>query len=460
MKIYDTLRSAKVQFTPIDENHIKLYVCGPTVYDYAHIGNARSIVVYDVLFRILNTIYPKVTYVRNITDIDDKIVNAARNSNKTIQDITSYYTRLFHEDMDYLNCLPPTFEPKATEKVQVMIQLIEKLIANKHAYVKNGVVYFNIQSYKPYGQLSKRNVNDMIYGNRIGINVDKSHPGDFVLWKPATELDFRLMSYWESPWGLGRPGWHIECSAMSYDYLGENFDIHGGGADLQFPHHENEIAQSCCVFPDSKYAMYWVHNGFLTVNGEKMSKSLGNIITVRGLLDNCVRGEIIRYIFLSTHYRKPLDWSETAVLNASKALNRIYNAMFCVSYDKHTQLVNDVEVHDEILESLKDDMNTPKALSILHDIVTQINKTQDLYHKCFLIKTLKKSASFLGVMQNSWERWFNVSYDDDIETLIQRRSVAKQKKDFETADNIRKILSEKGIVLSDNKDGSTRWYKK
>ncbi|QXK92354.1 cysteine--tRNA ligase [Neoehrlichia mikurensis] len=460
MKIYDTLRAAKVQFFPLDKNHVKLYVCGPTVYDYAHIGNARSIVVYDVLFRLLSTLYNKVTYVRNITDIDDKIINTAKNSNKTIKDITSYYTRSFHDDISHLNCLSPTIEPKATEKVQVMIQLIERLITSKHAYVKDGTVYFNIQSYKSYGQLSKRNINDMIYGNRVNIDTDKIHPGDFVLWKPATELDISLMSYWPSPWGLGRPGWHIECSAMSYDCLGEDFDIHGGGADLQFPHHENEIAQSCCIFPNSKYAVHWIHNGFLTVNGEKMSKSLGNIVTVRSLLDNCIKGEVIRYVFLSTHYRKPLDWNEVAILNAGKALNRIYSTISCVPSDKYEQLGDDIEVHSEIIKYLKDDMNTPKALSVLYDITTRIHKTQNLHDKCFLVKVLKKSANFLGIAQSSWEKWFSISSDSDVEKLIQRRSIAKKQKDFETADSIRKILSIKGIVLSDDKDGSTKWYKR
>ncbi|CEI84708.1 Cysteine--tRNA ligase (Cysteinyl-tR NA synthetase) (CysRS) [Ehrlichia minasensis] len=459
MIIYNTLTSIKEPFIPLNVDNVKVYVCGPTVYDFAHIGNARSIVIYDVLFRLLKLLYPSVTYVRNITDVDDKIINVAQSSGQSICEVTSVYVKTFHEDMKMLNCLEPTYEPKATDNIDVMINLIQKLIDHGHAYVNNDSVFFNIESYPAYGQLSKRNIKELIYGSRIDIELGKKHPGDFILWKPATEIDNKLMSCWPSPWGLGRPGWHIECSAMSYCYLGENFDIHGGGADLQFPHHENEMAQSCCAFPGSYYANYWIHNGFLTVNGEKMSKSLGNVLTVRQLLESGVKGELIRYVLLNTHYRKPLDWVNTTLANAQESLNRMYTALSSVNVD--LSLDDNVELSSDVVDCLKDDINTPKAISMLHEMVTEINKASDIMKKASLAKTLIKTANFIGILQHSWQDWFRVNENNqEIDKLIDERRMARAKNDFKKADDIRQLLLSRGIVLSDNKDGTTHWYKK
>ncbi|MDX5526731.1 MAG: cysteine--tRNA ligase, partial [Wolbachia endosymbiont of Andrena nigroaenea] len=320
VRLYNTLTKKKELFTPIDKDHVKMYVCGPTVYDTAHIGNARSVVVYDVLFQLLKFCYGKVTYVRNITDIDDKIINAASEKNSNIESITTYYIKAFHDDMESINCKEPTHEPKATENVDYIIELIEHLLQSGHAYESDKHVYFNIESYHEYGALSGKKTDELVPGSRVEVNENKKHPGDFVLWKPASDIDYKLSSYWDSPWGEGRPGWHIECSAMSYAYLGKDFDIHGGGIDLQFPHHENEIAQSKSAFAGSMFAKYWIHNGFLTVNEEKMSKSLFNIVKVRDLLDSGIKGEVIRYALLKTHYRKPLDWTENVISDAQETL--------------------------------------------------------------------------------------------------------------------------------------------
>ncbi|CAN7940117.1 unnamed protein product, partial [Ixodes pacificus] len=368
IRLHDSLSSCERDFIPLDPDNVGLYVCGPTVYDLAHIGNARSVVVYDVLFRLLMAHYPRVTYVRNITDVDDKIINVAEATGKKMSDLTAHYTMLFHADMKQLNCLPPTYEPRATEKVDVMVRLIEALIEHGHAYVKGGTVYFNVGSYSAYGKLSGRRIHDMMHGSRIAIDSNKMNAGDFVLWKPATQADLQYGASWPSPWGVGRPGWHLECSAMSYDCLGKDFDIHGGGADLMFPHHENELAQSCCAFPGSEYARYWVHNGFLTVNSEKMSKSLGNVVTVKGLIDHGVPGEVIRCAFLTTHYRKPLNWDERTVMEARETLNRIYHACDVVSTELSENTEDNVEICGKVMESLRNDLNTPRAIAALHDI--------------------------------------------------------------------------------------------
>ena len=458
MIIYNTLTGIKEPFLPLDADNVKIYACGPTVYDFAHIGNSRSVVVYDMLFRLLKLLFPKVTYIRNITDIDDKIINAAQNSKQNIYDVTSTYIKAFHEDMKQLNCLDPTYEPKATDNIDVMIDLIQRLVDSGHAYVHGNTVFFSIESYPKYGRLSGRNITELIYGSRVEVEFGKKHPGDFVLWKPATKIDNKLKSCWPSPWGLGRPGWHIECSAMSYRYLGENFDIHGGGADLQFPHHENEIAQSCCAFSGSYYAKYWIHNGFLTVNGEKMSKSLGNVLTVRQLLDDGIKGELIRYVFLNTHYRKPLDWNNNVLANAQESINRMYNVLRLI--DDDILLDEDVEVSSNVIDCLKDDMNTPKAISILHEMVTDINRVSDMKKKLSLTKTFLKTANFFGILQNSWQSWFTVDCDKEISKLIDERKKAKKNRDFEKADHIRQILLDRGIILSDHKDGTTHWYRK
>ncbi|QJC27510.1 cysteine--tRNA ligase [Anaplasma platys] len=463
MKLYDTLSGKEQAFEPIDRSCVRVYACGPTVYDLAHIGNARSAVVYDVLFRLLSELYPKVVYVRNITDIDDKIIHAAAESGETLDCITEKYTRFFHEDMQSLNCLSPTIEPKATTEIDTMLEIIGRLIDAGHAYIKNGSVYFSIESYQQYGILSGRKVKELLSGSRVDIDVNKLHSGDFVLWKPATDLDIKLGASWASPWGCGRPGWHIECSAMSYHYLGESFDIHGGGADLMFPHHENEIAQNMCAFPHGQYAKYWVHNGFLTVNGgEKMSKSLGNVITVRGLKDLGIGGEVIRYVFLGTHYRKPLDWNEKAVTDASAALAKMHRVCESFTYEQLNNGVDGVDVHEDVLKALRDDINTPLALTALHALVSDINKSNDFDEKLWLARVLNRSAKLMGITngfagKKSAESYANVA---EIQELIERRNLARQSRDFPLADEIRGKLSGMGIEVTDERDGSTSWKTK
>ena len=459
LKLYDTLSKNYIEFKPIDDQCIKMYVCGPTVYSYAHIGNARSVVVFDLLYRILKYLYKDVLYIRNITDVDDKIIKAARQENKTINDITTFYTNIFHEDIANLNCLPPNNEPKATEYIQDMINVIKVLIDNGYAYFSNKHVYFKVKAYNNYGMLSKKNIDDLIAGSRVEISKYKQHPGDFVLWKPAAEGD-RSDSYWDSPWGIGRPGWHIECSVMSNLLLGADFDIHGGGADLKFPHHENEIAQSICAVPNSGFAKYWVHNDFITVNGEKMSKSLGNIVTINGLLHRHINGEVIRYALLSTHYRKKLDWNENILNNARKFLDKLYNAINVSYYNEITINANNID--SNVINALLDDMNTHLALLELQNIVTLINKNEndnDADKKELIIK-LVNSASVLGLLTYTPDQWFCMdSIGIEIQKLINKRVYAKKQKDFITADKIRNILKEKGINLLDLPNGNTKWSK-
>ncbi len=451
IQLFNTLTKTKEPFKPINENHVTMYVCGPTVYDFAHIGNARSVVVYDILFRLFKLCYSKVTYVRNITDIDDKIINTAYKKDKSVQDITSYYTQAFHDDMKNLNCLDPTYEPRATENIEHIIKLINKLIESGHAYYSNNHIYFNIESYHEYGLLSGKKISQLNHGSRVEVDQNKKHPGDFVLWKPADNIDYKLASHWQSPWGAGRPGWHIECSAMIYSCLGQNFDIHGGGVDLQFPHHENEITQSKSAFPGSTFARYWVHNGFLTINKEKMSKSLFNIVSARDLLNNGVKGEVIRYALLKTHYRKPLDWTEDIIAESQENLNKFYRILNGVELRDS----NDIEVSKDFVDALKNDLNVPGALSILHKMVTEINKTNHADQKLKLTQAFVKNAQLIGLVQSSYEEWFAV--DQEVEKLINMRKVAKLSKDYATADKIRERLKQFGISVSDNKDGTIKW---
>ncbi|WP_395462700.1 cysteine--tRNA ligase [Wolbachia endosymbiont of Cantharis cryptica] len=453
VRLYNTLTKKKEFFTPINKDHVKMYVCGPTVYDTAHIGNARSVVVYDVLFQLLKLCYGKVTYVRNITDIDDKIINAANEKNSNIESITIYYTKAFHEDMRSLNCTEPTHEPKATENIEYIIELIEYLLQSGHAYESNKHVYFSVESYHEYGALSGKKIDELDHGSRIEVGENKKHPGDFVLWKPANDTDYRLSSYWNSPWGEGRPGWHVECSAMSYAYLGKDFDIHGGGIDLQFPHHENEIAQNKSAFAGSMFAKYWVHNGFLTVNEEKMSKSLFNIVKVRDLLESGIKGEVIRYALLKTHYRKPLDWTESVISESQETLNKFYRLLRGVSTEK-----SDAEISEDFIEALKNDLNIPEALAILHEMATKINKTRNENEKCKLTESFVKSARFIGLLQSSYQEWFTAGVShQEIERLIDLRKAAKQNKDYDVADKIRDQLKQMGVAISDNEDGTTTW---
>ncbi|MFV9875514.1 MAG: cysteine--tRNA ligase [Rickettsiales endosymbiont of Dermacentor nuttalli] len=458
IQLYNSLSKSKEDFIPILSNKVGLYVCGPTVYDYPHLGNARSVVVYDILYRLLRHHYGNnnVTYVRNITDVDDKIITSARNQNSSIQDITNKFTKIFHEDVTSLNCLSPSIEPKATEHIAEIIDLIESLIARSHAYIVNSHVYFDITSFTEYFHLSSRPIKEMITSNRIYIDSNKKHPGDFVLWKPADEED-DISSIFPSPWGKGRPGWHIECSAMSMKYLGPNFDIHGGGSDLIFPHHTNEIAQSCCSSDNIRFAKYWVHNGFLTVNGEKMSKSLGNFTTVRDLLNKGIKGEVIRYLLLSTHYRKPLDFNNKSLEDAQKSMDSFYRTI-----TKYPNINNDnVEIDNRAYSAICDDLNTPEVVSILHVLTKDINKETNETQKLKLIEIFKNSANFIGLLTFTPTQWFQNINDNSllIEQKIVERTHAKLSKNWQLADQIRNQLKEQGIILEDTGDGQTLWRK-
>jgi cysteinyl-tRNA synthetase len=449
---FNTLTRQKQEIKPLEDGHLKIYVCGPTVYDRPHLGNARSIVIYDLLFRFFKEIFPRTTYVRNITDVDDKINAAALEQKISIQELTQKIINFFNQDISALNVLKPDFEPKATQHIGEMIDMIERLIASKHAYVSEGHVLFDVNSYKNYGALSNRNLDELISGARIEIAAYKKNPLDFVLWKPASEND-DISSVFTSPWGKGRPGWHIECSAMSEKYLGANFDIHGGGADLQFPHHENEIAQSCCANPNSNYAQFWIHNGFLTVNGEKMSKSLKNFITVRDLLDKKISGATIRFLLLSSHYRKPLDFSEKALEDAQKSLEKFYSLI------EKSDFENQAILPQEILIALADDLNFSKVSAFLHELTKQIKSCENQELKNQLKAQMAKSLDFLGFKSDDF---FNkpdaINFDENyIEEQIALRTKLKQEKNYALADEVRNNLLSKGIILEDVAGSKTIW---
>ena len=451
LQIFNTLNSKKEVFVPIDKDHIKIYACGPTVYNFAHIGNARMAVVFDTFVRTLRVIYPKVTYVSNITDIDDKIIDAAKEQNVEISEITEKYTQIYNEDMSMLNVLEPDIQPKATEYIPEMIALIEDLIAKEFAYEKDNHVLFHVPAYSKYGELSNRNKEEQIAGSRVEIAPFKKDPSDFVLWKPSDDSQ----PGWDSPWGFGRPGWHTECSAMSEKTLGLPFDIHGGGRDLIFPHHENEIAQSCCSTanidePDS-YAKYWMHNGFVTIEGEKMSKSLGNIILVRDLTNN-YHGEAIRLALLSSHYRQGLDWNEKIIHQAKKLLSKIYQILDEL---KDIHEVESESLNIEPITTLMDDLNTPGLIAELNQIVKEYNSNKNIDKKKIKSKLLL-IGSVLGIFE---DKAFNKISDDlkeKVEVLINDRDIAKSQKNFELADKIRDELNELGIEIKDTSDG-TSW---
>jgi cysteinyl-tRNA synthetase len=454
IKLFNTLTSREEELKAIDPNHLKIYVCGPTVYDRPHLGNARSVVVYDLFFRLFRQLFEKVTYVRNITDVDDKINAAAKEQKISIQELTSKITKFFHADLDALNVLRPTIEPRATEHIAEMIEMIERLIENKNAYVSQDHVLFDVNSYADYGKLSNRNLDEMISGSRVEIADYKKNPLDFVLWKPADKEDDES-SIFESPWGSGRPGWHIECSAMSSKYLGSDFDIHGGGADLQFPHHENEIAQSCCANPNSNYANLWIHNGFLTVEGEKMSKSLKNFITVRDLLDKGVFGVVIRYLLLSTHYRKPFDFNQKALDDAQKSLEKFHSIISQKDLAKSSD--NNILL-EKVLLDLAQDLNIAKAIAKLHEAAKEIKSNNDELLKSDFAKTLH----FLGLVDFESFKKEEIIQDIDkaeIEEQISLRLKAKSEKNFKLADEIREKLLSKNIILKDVSKDQTTWEK-
>tara|TARA_Y100001934_G_scaffold128227_2_gene155736 strand:+ start:92169 stop:93542 length:1374 start_codon:yes stop_codon:yes gene_type:complete len=450
LRIHDTYQRKKVEFEPHDPRQVQFYVCGPTVYDYAHIGNARPIIIFDVLYRLLNSLYPQVTYIRNITDIDDKINARAAESGEQISEITKRTTAQFHEDIAALGALPPDVEPRATDHVAEMIMMIEDLIDKGHAYVVEGHVLFFVPSWDAYGQLSGHTRDELVAGARIDVAPYKKDPADFVLWKPSSEE----LPGWSSPWGRGRPGWHIECSAMATKYFGSKFDIHGGGQDLIFPHHENEMAQCLCNAPSEGFAKYWMHNGYLLSEGEKMSKSLGNFYTINELLRE-YPGEAIRLLLLKTHYRQPLDFSKSGLDEAKRELDRFYRALREVTADTNGENL-DVGVSD----ALNDDLNTPLALSVLHAKLRYLNNSNGEQRNAAAVD-LRRAAKVLGLLEQNPEDWFRwappdqAALDDEqIKLLIVRRSEARAKKDFAESDRIRNELIDAGIILEDKPDGT------
>ena len=449
-QLFNTLSGNKERLEAIDPKHLKIYACGPTVYNYAHIGNARMAVVFDTLVRTLRVIYPKVTYVSNITDIDDKIIEAAKEQNVEITSITEKYTKIYNDDMLKLNVLAPDIQPKATEYIPEMIELIVELIEKDFAYEKEGHVLFHVPTYQNYGKLSKRNRDEQIAGSRVEVAPFKKDPADFVLWKPSTNEQ----PGWESPWGIGRPGWHTECSAMSKKTLGLPFDIHGGGRDLIFPHHENEIAQSCCTSasidePDS-YAKYWMHNGFVTINGEKMAKSLGNIILVKDLAEN-YHGEVIRLALLSSHYRQGLDWNEKVIHQANKLINKLYE----IKDDLDDVTISDKNENNlDAISILMDDLNTPGLITELNNIVKEYNSSDSDKEK--IKSRLGLISSVLGILEDETFNEISEEFKNKINDMVLKRSEAKNNKDFETADAIRDQLIELGVEINDSSDG-TEW---
>ena len=456
LKIHNTLTGTKEIFKPVDESHVRVYACGPTVYNFAHIGNARMAVVNDLLINVLRTQFKKVTYVSNITDIDDKIIEAAHELNEPIKNLTTKYTKIYNEDMSYLNVQLPDIQPRATDHIGEMIDLITKLINSGNAYEKNGHVLFHVPSYSKYGVLSKRNRDEQIAGSRVEVAPFKKDPADFILWKPSPDP----MPGWESPWGFGRPGWHLECSAMSEKTLGLPFDIHSGGMDLVFPHHENEIAQTCSLHknhdPDS-FAHFWFHNGFVNVEGEKMSKSIGNIRLVHDL-KNQYSGEVLRLTLLSAHYRQPLNWTKEIIDQNSKMLDRLYRSL----KDLQDIELTSENLSNDVMESLLDDLNTPKLLAHLNTMTNKLS-TANRNEKINIKNNLIAAGKILGIMKEDPDVWlgYNQSSNpekEEIEGLINQRNEARRDKDFKLADEIRDKLKIKGIEIEDTNNG-TIWRK-
>ncbi len=453
IQVYNTLAREKQAFQPLDPANVRLYVCGPTVYDLAHIGNARPVVVFDVLFRLLRRVYgaDHVTYARNITDVDDKIIKAAHDNGEPIDELTARTIEAFHQDMAALGALEPTVEPRATQHIPQMIALIERLIERGHAYAADGHVLFSVPSMADYGRLSRRDRDELIAGARVEVAPYKSDPADFVLWKPSSDEQ----PGWESPWGRGRPGWHIECSAMSSRHLGETFDIHGGGQDLIFPHHENEIAQSLCG-TDGKFARVWMHNGYVIVGGEKMSKSLGNFLTVRQLLEEGYRGEAIRLALLSGHYRQPLDITRDKITEAKAQLDRLYGALRPLAAVE----AGEAAPPPALIAPLQDDLNTPEALAVLHETAGALNKATEAGQQATLKGALMAGGALLGLLEGDPEAWFKGAADGglpdgEIDTLIAARAAARKERNFAEADRIRDELAAQGILLEDGAGGTT-----
>ena len=436
----------KVKFSPIDPKKIGMYVCGPTVYESPHIGNARPLVVFDILFKVLKCKYGKdsITYVRNITDIDDKIITSSIENKISVSELTGKITSIFHEDCKYLNCESPTHEPRATDNISLMIDMINKLIKNNFAYEKNNHVYFEVKKFDDYGKLSNKNLDELVAGARVEISKNKKNPEDFVLWKPSSNDE----PFWDSPWGKGRPGWHLECSVMSKRFLGDVFDIHGGGRDLIFPHHENEIAQSRCANKKNNFANYWVHNGFITISNEKMSKSLGNILKISDFKKK-VNGQVLRLALISSHYKQPLDWNNKLLNECEKTLNKWYESY--IDIDKS------VLIPDEYLSPLYDDLNTPGYIANLHKLFEISQKGSQKDKEMFM-----SACNFVGLLNENQKEWkkfkkekLNIT-DDEIKLKILERNNARKNKDFKKADKIRDELEDKGVLIED-KDYKTHW---
>ena len=456
LKIHNTLSGTKEIFEPVDKNHVRIYACGPTVYNFAHIGNARMAVVNDLLVNVLRTQFKRVTYVSNITDIDDKIIDAAHELNEPIKNLTTKYTKIYNDDMGFLNVKLPNIQPHATDHIGEMIDLIKKLMEKNYAYEKDGHVLFHVPSFSKYGVLSKRNRDEQIAGSRVEVAPFKKDPADFILWKPSPDP----LPGWESPWGFGRPGWHLECSAMSEKTLGLPFDIHSGGMDLVFPHHENEIAQTCSLDdnhePES-FAKFWFHNGFVNVEGEKMSKSIGNIKLVHDLKKQ-YKGEVLRLTLLSAHYRQPLNWTKEIIDQNSKMLDRFYRSL----KDLQDIETSSETISEEIMESLLDDLNTPKVLAKLNTLSNTLSSANS-EEKRNIKNNLIAVGKILGLMQEDPNIWLGYNQTanpekEEIEGLINQRNEARRNKDFKLADQIRDKLKSKGIEIEDTKKG-TIWRK-
>jgi len=438
----NNLSNKKEKFVPIDEKNVGMYVCGPTVYDDPHIGNARPIVIFDILFKILKNKFSSVTYVRNITDVDDKIIKSSNEKKISISDLTQTVIKSFSEDCNYLNCENPSQQPKATEHIDLMIEMISKLIKKGFAYENNKHVYFEVKKFDDYGQLSNKKLDELIAGSRIEVSDNKKNSEDFVLWKPSLENE----PFWDSPWGKGRPGWHLECSAMSKKFLGNEFDIHGGGIDLIFPHHENEIAQSRCANDTKVFANYWLHNAFITMSNEKMAKSQGNILKIKDFRGK-VSGQVLRLALISAHYKQPLDWNDKLLEDCQNTIDKWYNVY----------LTSNKNLDDEIIQPLYDDINTPGYIANLHKLYDKASKGNEEDKQIF-----NSACNFIGLLQETKEEWLNYKKDKvdisepEIEKMIELRNNARADKNYKEADNIRDHLLDKGVLIED-KDGKTIW---
>jgi len=452
LHLHDTRQGRKVSFEPMQDGKVTMYLCGPTVYNYAHIGNARPAVVFDLLARVLRRRY-ELTFARNFTDVDDKINAASIETGKPIDEITAKYMTAYNEDMAALGVLPPDIEPRATRHIDDMITMIEALVEKGHAYEADGHVLFDVDSYKDYGSLSKRDLREMIAGSRVEVAPYKKAAHDFVLWKPSTPE----LPGWKSPWGVGRPGWHIECSAMAARHLGDTIDIHAGGQDLVFPHHENELAQSRCAHDGADFARYWVHNGFLSMDHEKMSKSLGNVVLVHDLIKT-VPGEVIRLALLSAHYRQPLDWSADTLKSAKRMLDRLYGAVRGIDVPEDVRAA--AEPPETLVAVLEDDINTPKAMAEFFALAKDLNKASDADERVRLAASMFATGDLMGLLQSDPEEWFAGHVEgelsaEDIEALIEKRSAARKDKDFATADAVRDRLAAANIKIEDGAGGTT-----